>query len=249
VPAVPEPTPLVLLHPFPLDATFWSAIAPLLAADREIVTSEFPGFGAAPSVDAPSVDGWADAVAGEIAAMRDGRAAVCGLSLGGYAAQSLAARHPGRLATLVLANTRAEGDTPEAAEGRRRSAAEVRAGGLSAFLDDLMSRMVAHGNEAVREAARAIADRQDPEAVAGALEALAGRADRRPDLPGMTVPALVIVGAEDALTPLPFAETLVAGLPAAELAVMEGAGHLSALERPEEFAAAVGAFLRAPETP
>jgi pimeloyl-ACP methyl ester carboxylesterase len=238
-----EPTPLVLLHPFPLDASFWAPVAPLLAADREVVTLEFPGLGAAPPAEAPSVDDYADLVAERIAGMHGGRAAVCGLSLGGYAALSLAARHPGGVAALVLADTRAEPDTAEAAEGRHRSAAQVRAGGLAAFLDDFVPRMVAPRDGASHDAARAIAERQDPEAVARALEALAGRADRRGDLAGMAAPALVVVGSEDALTPPSFSETLVAGLPDAELAVIPGAGHLSALERPREFAAAVGPFL------
>jgi 3-oxoadipate enol-lactonase len=246
---VAEPTPLVLLHPFPMDATFWASAAPLLAADREIVAPEFPGLGGAPLGEAPSVDGFADEVAARIGAMRRGRAAVCGLSLGGYVALSLAARHPDRVAALVLADTRAEADAPDAAEGRHRAAAQVRAGGLGAFLDDFVPRLVAPGDDASLAAARAIADRQDPEAVARALEALAGRADRRADLPGITAPALVIVGSEDALTPPSFARTLTAGLPSAELLVMEGAGHLTALERPQEFAAAVNAFLRASERP
>ena len=119
----------------------------------------------------------------------------------------------------------------------------MRAGGTGAFLDDFMPRLVAPGDDAARDAARAIADRQDPEAVARALEALAGRADRRGDLAGISAPALVIVGSEDALTPPPFAETLAAGLADAELVVIPGAGHLTALERPAEFAAAVRAFL------
>ncbi len=244
-----EPTPLVLLHPFPMDATFWSAAAPLLAADREIVAPEFPGLGAAPLEDGPTVDGAADALAARIAAMRRGRAAVCGLSLGGYVALSLAARHPERVAALVLADTRAEADTPEAAEGRRRSAAQVRAGGLAEFLDDFVPRLVAPGDEEAGAAARAIADAQRPEGVARALEALGGRADRRADLPGIAMPTLVVVGSEDALTPPPFAETLAAGIPGAELVVIEGAGHLTALERPREFAEAVRAFLRASEGP
>lgn len=240
---MPEPTPLLLLHPFPLDASFWSGAAPRLAADREIVTAEFPGLGAAPSVEAPSVDGFADAVAVTIAAMRGGRAAVCGLSLGGYTALSLAARHPGRVAALVLADTRAEPDTPEAAEGRHRAAALVRESGPAPFLDDFVPRLVAPGDRDGLTAARAIADRQDPEAIAGALEALAGRADRRADLARIDAPTLVVVGSEDAVTPLPFSETLAERIPDAELVVIEGAGHLSALERPEEFADAVSGFL------
>ena len=120
---------------------------------------------------------------------------------------------------------------------------------MRAFLDDFVPRLVAPGDDAARDAARAIADRQDPEAVARALEALAGRADRRGDLAGISAPALVVVGSEDALTPPPFAETLAQGLPDAELVVIPGAGHLTALERPGEFAAAVGAFLRAFDAP
>jgi 3-oxoadipate enol-lactonase len=242
---VPEPTPLVLLHPFPLDASFWSEVAPRLAGEREVTAPEFPGLGKAPLVEEPTVDGFADLVAERIAEMQGGRAAVCGLSLGGYAALSLAARHPQRVAGLVLADTRAEPDSPEAAEGRHRSAALVRESGPAAFLDEFVPRLVAPGDEASRDAARTIADAQDPEAIARALEALAGRADRRPDLPRIAAPALVIVGSEDLLTPLPFSETLADGLPDAQLLVIPGAGHLTALERPAEFAAAVGPFLSA----
>jgi pimeloyl-ACP methyl ester carboxylesterase len=246
---VPEPTPLVLLHPFPLDASFWSAVAPALATAREVTAPEFPGLGKAPPIATPTVDGFADLVAERIAGMRGGRAAVCGLSLGGYTALSLAARHPERVAALVLADTRAEPDAPEAAEGRHRAAALVRESGPGAFLDDFVPRLIAPGNDASRDAARAIADAQDPEAIARGLEALAGRADRLPDLPRIEAPCLVIVGSEDVLTPPPFAETLAERLPNADLVVIEGAGHLSALERPDEFAAAVDAFLRATGTP
>jgi pimeloyl-ACP methyl ester carboxylesterase len=236
--------PLILLHPFPLDAGFWSAVRPALAADRPVIACEFPGLGAAPMMERPSVDGFADMVAATIAAEAPGgRAAVCGLSLGGYAALALAARHPERVAALVLADTRAEDDTPEARAGRHSSAEQVRAEGAGPFLDGFVPRLVAAGDRASLGAARAIADAQDPEAIARALEALAGRADRRPDLPAMGMPALVIAGSEDLLTPIACSETMVAGLPDAELVVIPGAGHLTALESPDAFAAAVRDFL------
>lgn len=241
---MPVPLPLVLLHPFPLDAGFWSPVAPHLSADRPVLTPEFPGLGSAAPRERPTIDGYADAIADLVAhEAPGGRAALCGLSLGGYVALSVAVRHPDRVAALVLADTRAEADTAEAREGRHAGAAQVRAGGLASFLDDFVPRLVAAGDHAGLTAARAIADRQDPEAVARALEALAGRADRVSALPGITAPTLVLVGEVDALTPLAFAQTLARGIPGAELAVIPGAGHLSALERPDEFAAAVRGFL------
>ena len=241
---MPQPAPLVLLHPFPLDARFWAPLIPMLPASRAVVTPDFPGLGRAEPVAGASVDGFADAVAGRIAAEApDGRAVVCGLSLGGYVALSLVARHPGRVAALILADSRAEPDTPEAAAGRHESAAQVRAGRLSAFLDDFTVRLVAPGDAVSLAAARAIADTQTPEGVAGALEALAGRADRRPDLAAVTAPTLVIVGAEDVLTPPDRAQALVAGIAGSELVVLPGAGHLTAMERPQAFAGAVIDFL------
>ena len=244
-----EATTLVLLHPFPLDAAFWEPVRGTLAGSRPVIAPDFPGLGSVPAAAPPTVDGAADALADRIAReVPGGRAAVCGLSLGGYVALALAARHPDRVAALVLADTRAEPDTPEAAAGRHASAADVRARGTQAFIDAFVPRLVAAGAAAAAAAARAIAERQSPEGVAGALEALAGRADRRPDLAAIAAPTLVVVGAEDALTPPDRSEALAAAIPDAELVVLPGAGHLSALERPAEFAAAVDGFLarRAP---
>lgn len=239
-----EATTLVLLHPFPLDARFWEPVRPALAASRPVITPDFPGLGSAPAAAPVTVDGAADALAERIAReVPGGRAAVCGLSLGGYVALALVARHPERVAALVLADTRAEPDTPDAAAGRHASAAAVRAGGTGPFLDEFVPRLVAEGHAEARDAARAIADAQSPEGVAAALEALAGRADRRPDLPAVAAPTLVVVGADDALTPPDRSEALAAAIPGAELVVIPRSGHLSALERPDAFVAAVGAFL------
>lgn len=241
---MPEPTTLVLLHPFPLDASFWAPVLPSLSASRPVMAPDFPGLGRAAPAAGISVDGFADAVADRIAREAPGgRAAVCGLSLGGYVALSLVARHPDRVAALILADSRAEPDTPEARADRLRSAAEVRADGPAAFLDAFCARLVAPGDATSLAAARAIADAQDPEGIAGALEALGGRGDRRPDLAGIAAPTLVVVGSEDELTPPERSEALVAGIPGAELVVIPGSGHLTALERPEEFARAVGGFL------
>lgn len=247
---MPAPIALALLHPFPMDGGFWDGMLRELGGDRVVVRPEFPGLGAAPPEAAPSVVGFADRAAALIEGVAPGgRAVVCGLSMGGYVALSLAARHPERVAGLVLADTRAEPDTDAARAGRHAAAARIRAEGPKGFLDDFIPSLVAPGDAGAAVAARAIAGRQDAEAIARALEALAGRPDRRPDLASMRMPALVVVGSEDTLTPPACAEAMAAALPEAELHVMEGAGHLTALERPAEFAALVGRFLARTSAP
>lgn len=243
-------TPIALLHPFPLDARAWDDVVARLPRDRPVWTPEFPGFGGAAGEEPAGIDGFADLVAELIAREAPaGRAVVAGVSMGGYAALSLAARHPGRVAALALVDTRAEPDDEGGRRGREEGARRVRAEGVAAFLDGFLPRLVAPGNDAALRRAREIALAQSPEAVARALLALAARGDRRPDLPRMDVPAIVVVGELDLVTPPPVAEALAAGLPRAELRVVPGAGHLTPLEAPEAVAAAVRDLIGRVEPP
>lgn len=244
------PLPLVLLHPFPFDGTFWNPVAARLAADRAVHAPEFPGFGAAPPVDAPSIDAVADAVADRIGVQCPaGRAVVCGVSMGGYIALALAARHPGSVAGLILSGTRAEADDAAARAGRHAGAERVLGGDRGGFLDELIPRAVAPANPGALAAVAAIAALQTPEAIAGALVAMAGRPDRVADLPAMDMPALVLRGSEDALIPAGSAAALQAGLPDAQGHAVPGAGHLIPVERPGLFVElAAGLLARADRT-
>jgi pimeloyl-ACP methyl ester carboxylesterase len=241
-----DPAPLVLLHPFPLDARAFDAVAPRLGAGRWMRSPEFPGFGGAPPEERPGIDAFADAVAARVA--RDapgGRAVLCGMSMGGYVALAAAARHPETVLGLVLAGTRAEADSAEARAGRAASAARVRREGTGPFLEGFLPRLVGSGPEAgaALRVARAIAGEQPAEAVARALEALGARSDRVADLTGIAAPALVISGGADAAAPPEVMAALAAGLPDARTVTLAGAGHLAALERPDAFAEAVLPFL------
>lgn len=230
------PPPLVLLHPFPFDGTFWNPVAARLAADRAVHVPEFPGFGVAAPVRDPSIDGAADAVAERIGAQcPGGRAVVCGVSMGGYIALALAARHPGRVAGLILSGTRAEADDAAGRAGRHAGADRVLAGDRAGYLDELIPGAVAPGNHDALATVAGIAAVQTPEAIAGALLAMARRADRVADLPAMDMPALVLRGTEDALIPAASAATLQAGLPDAVGHTVPGAGHLIPAERPAVF--------------
>jgi 3-oxoadipate enol-lactonase len=238
-------TPLVLIHPFPTDGGFWDAFRTHLSPDRHVLVSELPGFGSEAERPGWSIAEAADEIAETIAAWAPGgRAAVCGLSMGGYTALALAARRPDVVRALVLADTRAEADDETARAGRDRAIATIGAEGIGVFLDDFLPRLVApHTAGKVTGRLRAIADRQRPSAVVSALEALRARPDRRDDLAGIARPTLVIVGELDMVTPPEAATTIYRGIPGARLATIAGAGHLTALERPGDTALRVETFL------
>lgn len=242
-----EYPPLVLLHPFPCDSAFWGPLREALDPGVRVFCPEAPGFGAAPMRDGWTIAGWADQVADAIAA-GPGAAVVCGLSMGGYAALALAARRPEVLRGLVLADTRAEADSDEARAGREAGIARIAADGDTAgFLAGLLPRLVAPAaRPESRDLLAAVAARQPPAAVAGALRALAGRPDRTPDLAAVRVPTVVIVGDEDAVTPPAAARVIAGGIPGASLVTIPGAGHMSALEAPGAFAAALAPLVAPP---
>lgn len=230
--------PLVLLHPFPLDARMWDPVRAEGVGDRAVLAPDAPGMGGAAPPARWTIADWADEVAGRMRAeMPGGRALVAGVSMGGYCALALAARHPDVLAGLVLADTRAEADDDATRAGRAASAEAVRREGPDAVLRALLPRLVAPGaSPAVRATLAELAGRQSPEGLIGALGALAGRPDRRDVLPGIRVPTLVVVGEHDAPTPPAVARAMAEAIPGARLVVVRGAGHMTPLEDPATFA-------------
>lgn len=235
--------PLVLLHPFPFDAAFWDGARDALAT-ADVTAYEAPGFGGRPVPMGWQIADWADDVADRIGEA-SGTAVVCGLSMGGYAALALADRRPEVLAGLVLADTRAEADSAEARAGRDAGIARIESGDYAGWADDLLGKVVSpSAGDGVRDALRMQMRRQDAAAVCEALKALRDRPDRTGDLARVRVPALVVVGADDQVTPPSAAATLHEGIAGSRLASVADAGHLSAAERPGAFAALVDDFMK-----
>ena len=225
---------ILLVHAFPVDARMWDAQVRELG--DAAITVDLPGFG-----DADAASGGvmtmhqaaARCVAALDAAGAD-RAMVCGLSMGGYVAFELWRTARERIAGLVFANTKAEADTAEGAAGRRALADRLRAEGnvLVASPPPLLSE---GAPEHLWDQVRAWIADQRADAIAAAALGMAERPDSTSDLTGIDVPTLVITSDGDTLIPAEVTKAIAAGVPGAELAVLEGAGHLSNLERPEGF--------------
>lgn len=241
--------PLVLLHAFPLSSAMWLAQREGLSDVARVITPDQRGFGGSPlGDDEPSLDAVADDVVGLLDTKGLGRVALGGLSMGGYVAMTLLRRHADRVAAVVLADTKASADPPAARDNRERIARVVTEDPESTVLvDEVLSSLV--GETTVRERAlvfgrvKGFVQAAPPAAVAWAQRAMAARADSFETLRGVSVPTLVVVGAEDVLSPVSDARAMAQAIPGARLEVLPTAGHLSAVETPEAFNRVVRDFL------
>jgi pimeloyl-ACP methyl ester carboxylesterase len=226
---------LLLLHAWPLDARMWDPQLRSLPSGLPVAAPNLPGFG---GTDLPgavtTMAACADRAVEALDAAGVDRAVVCGLSIGGYVAFELWRRHRERFAGMLLANTRAVADGPEAANGRVVLAERLRAEG-NFLAEDPPALLAPDAPEDLRARVRALIADQPAEAIAAAALGMAERPDSTPDLPGIDVPALVVTSSADLLIPPEVSAGMAAEIPGARLEAIEGVGHLSNLEAPETF--------------
>jgi pimeloyl-ACP methyl ester carboxylesterase len=240
--------PLLLVHAFPLGAAMWRPQLEAVPAGWRFIAPDLHGFGGDRlETPARSMDGHAKDLLALLDALGIARVAVCGLSMGGYVAFAVLRRSPERVSGLVLCDTRAEADTDEARENRRKMREELAQRGPSVIADLMIPRLLGDTSRRARpglvDTVRTLIEANEAEGIDAALEALMTRPDATPQLGSIACPTLVLVGEEDTLTPLDFHEVLRDGIPGAHLGVIPAAGHLSNLERPAVFSALLHDFL------
>jgi 3-oxoadipate enol-lactonase/4-carboxymuconolactone decarboxylase len=235
--------PLLLLNSIGADIGLWDAVAPHLARSFRVIRMDTRGHGAS---DAPAGDYDLQTLADDALAVLDaaeaGKAAVCGLSLGGMTALTLAVVAPQRVAALVAACTSPAMD-PQTWETRRRIVLDE---GMGAIAEAAMSRFFSADFQAARpdvaDTVGATLLATSPAGYAGCCAAIRDMV-LLGDLGRITAPTLVISGARDVSTPFDaHGEVIAAGVPGAKTQMLDAA-HLACLEAPGEFAAAVIAFI------
>jgi pimeloyl-ACP methyl ester carboxylesterase len=245
---VGEGPPLIFLHGAAEDSRIWEPQLAGLADEFTVVAWDEPGAGR--SSDLPEgfdLAGFADALAALLKALELGPAHIAGLSWGGTVLLELYRRHPELVATLIMIDTYAgwKGSLPadevraRVAGARKMLAApdeefDPTLPGL--FADDAPAKFV--------PLLAAIAADVRPATLAHEL-AIMAETDLSDLLPHITVPTLSIWGQEDARSPLIVARQFEEAIPDSTLVVIERAGHLSNLERPERVNDAVREFCRA----
>ncbi len=239
---------LVLLHGFPLDLRMWDAQSAAFAERWQVVRFDARGLGAsAPGDGLLSMERIADDGVALLDHLAVGQAVVCGLSMGGYAAFAWARRHASRLRGLILTNTRADADSPEARRKRSLLASEVRLRGVRAAAEAFLPRALGSSSKRTRPEVVARVEAMmlaaPQRGVIDALAGLAARASAIDTLREIHVPTLIITGDEDEISPLADAQAMHAGIRGSQLALLTGVGHLANLEDPVAWNAVVAPFL------
>ncbi|MDQ2856986.1 MAG: alpha/beta hydrolase [Acidobacteriota bacterium] len=241
-------TPVVLLHGFPFNRTMWSEQIEALIPRHRVLAPDLRGHGETATSATATMEEMARDVAGLMEELNISRAAVCGLSMGGYVALALYRMFPLRARALVLADTRPGTDTEEAQANRevqaQKALEEGMAGIADAMLPKLLSPKTVARNPSVVAQVREMILKTSPQGAAAALRGMAQRRNQTSFLSRVVTPALILVGREDMITPLPDAELMHKEIGGSRLAVIEDAGHVSNLEQPERFNQALTKFLR-----
>lgn len=243
----------LLLHAFPLSADQWLPQMHRVPPGWRFVAPDIRGFrgmGQAyqdVGLDEATMASHAADVLQLMSHLDVDRAVVCGLSMGGYITLAVARAAANRLDGVVLADTKAGADDEKGRAGRDAMIAKVREHGVTAIAEAMVPKLLGETSQREQpdlvDALNTIILRNTPEAVISGLGAMKTRPDSTPLLATLSCPALVICGTEDVLTPPAQSEAMVAALPAAQLVLLPGVGHLSNLEAPLAFNQALSDFL------
>ena len=237
---------LVLVHGFPFDRRMWDGQLSGLSDSRRVVAIDLRGRGKSSDLDA---DGWTmETAAQDIAATIDSLGAdkvdIAGMSMGGYVVLAFWRLFPEKVRSLILIDTKAAEDAPEAKEGREKTAALVREKGTEELVVGLLPKLYGPtpSSELDERAKQMFLDTPSETAAADAL-AMRDRPDSTPLLATITVPTLVLHGEMDQLMPLEVGSQLAAAIPDAKFVPIPNGGHLAAMENPSAVNQAIKGFL------
>jgi pimeloyl-ACP methyl ester carboxylesterase len=176
------------------------------------------------------------AIASRILAAAPPFFALIGLSMGGYIAFEIMRQAPQRVAKLALLDTGVRPETAEQTARRHGPMAMARAGKLVEVADESFVFFVhpdRHGDVALREVVRAMAEETGADAFLRQQQAIMARPDSRPGLAAIACPTLMLVGEQDGGTPPELAREIASAIAGTRLVIVPDCGHLSTIEQPQ----------------
>jgi len=242
-------TPLLFVHGFPLNHGMWHLQVDAFTKKNRVIVPDLRGFGESTvTVGTVGMEEMSDDLHGVLHGVWVDKPVVfCGLSMGGYVAWQFFRKYRSQLRALILCDTRATADTPEAAAGRQKLAETVMAEGGQAAYDAVLPKLLSPKTterwpELVANV-KSMVLRNKPAGIAAALRGMAARPDCTDILPQIDVPTLVICGQDDQITPPAEMQNMAEAIPGAQFVQIPNAGHLAPLENPDAVNGAINRFL------
>lgn len=240
---------ILFIHGFPFNSAMWEPQLEHVPSGWRGIAPDLRGFGATAEgvEDVYSMELFARDLAALLDHLDIQQCIVCGLSMGGYIAFQFWRLFRERVRAVVLSDTRAEPDSQEGRTARYRLAERVRAEGVGAAIDVMLPKLIAPNTRltqpGVVDHVAAMMRETPAQTIARALAGMAERPDAAPILATIDVPALVIMGTEDAITGRGPVESLARGIRGARMVTIDAAGHVPNLEQPDAFNRVLASFL------
>ena len=239
---------VVLLHAFPTNHNLWKPVAEVLATRYRVVLPDLRGHGQSGTGEGPAI------MARHVADLRRvlddagvDRAIFAGVSIGGYVLFEVWRSMRERIVRLLLCNTKAQADTPEARAGRLKASDDVLRHGADRFLDGMIPKVL--GATTCTNRPDLVAQVREMMAtatvrgIAAVQRGMAERPDSSNTLKTISVPTMVLAGEEDVATPRADAEFMCSHIPNSRLTVLPRCGHLAVFEQAAEAAREIRKFL------
>jgi pimeloyl-ACP methyl ester carboxylesterase len=242
--------PVVFIHGFPFDRTSWLPQYDFFKAHCRVVIYDIRGFGSSltDSDTQFSMEVFAKDLLAFMKALSIEKAIVCGLSMGGYILMNALKLEPERFAGVILCDTQCNADDGEARQKRAKTIEQIRVKGTKDFADNFIKGAFHESSfddkkEAI-EAIREVILTTTQQTLMTTIKALANRPDTSEVLQALKVPALIICGKQDTVTPPERSQVMHDLIKNSVYKTIDKAGHLSNIEQPEEFNKIVGEFIK-----
>ena len=242
--------PLVLVHGFPFDHTMWFSTIASLGSKAKVLAPDLPGFGKTPllSDETPSMEAYAEFLARQLDENKFENAAIAGMSMGGYVALAFAEKYPDRVAGLGLISSQAAADSEETRQARKEMIKNIKAKGTTAVTETIVPKMfsdAAGANPELTKYPQQGAENAGREGLVWAVQAMAARRDRINVLGELNCPVLIVHGTEDKIVPIAKVRTMAEVCHKPMFVEIEGAGHATPLEAPDQVANGLGRLVKA----
>jgi 3-oxoadipate enol-lactonase len=243
-----QTVPMIFIHGFPFNRESWKHQYNFFRNTHRVITYDIRGFGdSGNNHEKPSIQLFADDLIALMDDLKIEKAIICGLSMGGYIVLEAIEKYPERFEAIILCDTQCIADSIEAADKRHFAIQQIEAGGIAEFASAYVKKIFSndtqlHNKELVEKTRHQIIS-TSPSILTWTQKALLKRRDTSFTLENIKVPALIICGADDTVTPVAQSQYLAKNISNSSFNTIEKAGHLSNLEKPEEFNKLVNKFI------